>query len=71
MEGGGEGGSEKKKCRWEGEEERKGEGRDGEREKEKGRREGERGNSHIVTDPLLSYLLVFSDLLLKVDIQVL
>lgn len=58
------------------------EGREGEREgvrrrkvggsgKEKGRWEGETGNSHLVTDPLHSYLLVFSELLLKANVQVL
>jgi len=32
---------------------------------------GETVNSHIVTDPLHSYLLVFSELLLKANVQLL
>ena len=39
--------------------------------REGGEREGETGNSHLVTDPLHSYLLVFSELLLKANVQLL
>ena len=66
MEGGAEEGRE-----GEGERQAGGRGRKGESGKEKGRWEGQTGNSHLVTDPLHSYLLVFSELLLKANVQVL